>query len=481
MSIAETQGHVDVEVHTVAELHERFRKGGVRRAAVVMQDGEYRLYVDPAAPAAEPLLPALLPYLPPPADWQHQAIFIGRPSAANTDIDTLFFAFIHNTQRGLAQGGLRLRDYTEEGELRKLFEDGLRLAQGMTLKNAMAKLWWGGGKGIIAASSDLTHLIERNGNGGCLSGPQAEDDGFPARRAALFEEYGRFVSELGGAYYTAADMNTDGSDMLRVLRATRFVTCLPQVAGGSADPSPVTAEGVFRAIKASWGLLSGAGSLQRVRVAVQGVGKVGAPLAMDLLAEGAHVWVGDVKQEALDSFLQKVQAARDAGRRVDLGELTVVPVADGPQAILRQEVDVIAPCAAGQIIDQESIAGFTPCVKLVCGAANNMLGEEDRDAALLHAAGICYVPDFVCNRMGIMNCADEGMGFLEADSKDEVERVVEDVVEIVRAWRDRRAPTLETARKMAMERLAEPHPLTRMHGRAGKLINRRLARMQPGR
>lgn len=464
------------EVRTVQALHHRFQQAGVRRACVVVRDGAHRLFVDRIEAGAPPLLPVLAPYLPPPEEWEHEAVFIGRPSDEHPEIDTLFFAFVHNTQRGLAQGGLRLRDYTEIGELDKLFEDGLRLSQGMTMKNAMARLWWGGGKGIIAETPELAPRIRRSKGGHPGEAAGGEEPAYPKPRAALFEEYGRFVSEIGGVYYTAADMNTDGRDMLCVLRATRFVTCLPPSAGGSADPSPFTADGVFSSIGAAWKFLGGTDSLRDVRVAVQGAGKVGGPLVMDLLQAGARVWAGDTNLRALDDVAERVQAGGG-----DPARLTVVPLTDDLDAILRQEVDVIAPCAGGQTINQDTIPQFAPTVKLVCGAANNMLGDEDADAALLHERGICYVPDFVCNRMGIMNCADEWMGYLEVDSRSEVQRVVADVEEIVGEWKNEGTPTLQKGREMALRRLAEEHPLERMRGRGAKLLECYLKGLTPAR
>lgn len=454
------------EVRTVSELHRRFRDAGVRRACVVVRSGEYRLFADRVVPGAPPLLPVLLRYLPRPDQWEHQAVFIGRPSEAHPEIDLLFFAFVHDTRRGLAQGGLRLRDYEDVGELEKLFEDGLRLSQGMTMKNATADLWWGGGKGIIAQMPNVGPKIRK-----------PHGTAYPAHRADLFQEYGRFVSEIGGIYYTAADLNTDNDDMLHVLSSTRFVTCIPEHAGGSADPSPLTARGVARSISAAWKELSGTESLAGVRVAVQGAGKVGLPLVLDLVESGAHVRVGDTAADALRRVEQAAAQARHEGRQVHTGHLEYVLLADDPNSILASEVDVISPCATGQTINSESIARFTGSVKLVCGAANNMLRDEDRDAALLQDRGICYVPDFISNRMGIVNCADEWMGFLADDSWTAVDRLVDDVAMIVSQWKSRGTSTLQIAREMAQARLAVPHPLERLRGRAGRLLDRYLSRL----
>lgn len=491
--------HGPDEVRTVKALHHRFQQAGVRRACIVLREGEYRLFVDWMNEDAPPLLPVLTRYLPPPEKWAHEAVFIGRPleygpedvdgvdpesadttRQSNEDIDTLFFAFVHNTQRGLAQGGLRLRDYSGIGELDKLFEDGLRLAEGMTLKNAMADLWWGGGKGIVAVVDEkFGRTISPNPGDDEFRLKMKDDDPYPPRRAALFEEYGRFVSEIGGVYYTAADMNTDGRDMLRVLRATRFVTCLPQSAGGSADPSPFTAEGVFSSIKAAWKFIGGTDSLRDVRVAVQGAGKVGAPLVMKLLEAGARVWAGDTSPQTLAGLASRAEAAGADPTRLTLVRLTeesdliLRKEAEDLNAILRQEVDVIAPCAGGQTINKDTIAQFAPTVKLVCGGANNMLDDEARDAEALHRKGICYVPDFLCNRMGIMNCADEWMGYLAADSKDEIGDILKDVDNIVGEWRrdPEHVRTLDLAVKRARSKLDEPHPLgKRMHDRAKTIL-----------
>jgi leucine dehydrogenase len=278
-------------------------------------------------------------------------------------------------------------------------------------------------------------------------------------RRRLFQAYGKFVSRLGGTYYTAADLNTYNSDMVDVLSTTRFVTCLPIDRGGSGDPSPMTARGVFESMQAAWDVLFSA-PLSGVRVAVQGVGKVGKPLTTCLAEAGARLWLADFDQDVAERVARSL---RDEHPGV---EIEVV----GRDEILRAPVDVIAPCAVGGVIDEAVIDALHPDVRLVCGGANNILDDEDRDAALLHARGVTFIPDFLCNRMGIINCADEWLGYSMKDVEDKIPDIPDDTRTLLRQVRDSRRNTLEEARAMADKRLgAEEHPLRELRGRGRKL------------
>jgi leucine dehydrogenase len=251
---------------------------------------------------------------------QHEGIFIGREAG----IETVFFAFVHDTRRGLAQGGLRFGWYPN---IAALLTDGLRLSRGMTFKNALAGLWWGGGKGIMPLPPGYTH-------------PDQITD--PEERKRLFEAYGRFVASLNGLYYTAEDMGTSTEDMKAVHSLNRFTTCIPPEIGGSGNPSPFTARGVLRAMEAAWKVLSGSKSLRDVRVAVQGAGNVGMPLIGELSDAGAEVWVADIpaSRKRLEQFTQ--------GR-------PRVYIIDNPDDVYDLEVDVFSPCWRGAVINAQTI------------------------------------------------------------------------------------------------------------------------------
>lgn len=272
---------------------------------------------------------------------------------------------VHNTTLGPAIGGTRMWDFASEEEA---LDDVLRLARGMTYKGAVAGLNLGGGKAVI------------------IGDPKKD------KSEALFRSFGRFVQGMGGRYITAEDVGTTVQDMEYVRMETRHVTGISRALGGSGDPSPVTALGVYEGMKASVKRVVGRESLEGLTVAVQGVGHVGYHLCQHLHREGAHMVVADVDPEAL--------------RRVtDDFEVEVVPAAD----ICTVPCDILAPCAMGGVLNQETIPRLQ--CKIVAGAANNMLKDEDADAAALKNRRILYAPDYVINAGGLINVANELQGY----------------------------------------------------------------------
>lgn len=299
---------------------------------------------------------------------QHEAIFLEvSPSAQR-----LMGAFLHRTCRGPAAGGTRAWTYAS---MEEFLRDGLRLSLGMTHKNASAHLWWGGGKGLV-------HGVDR------LS---------PSERALLFREYGRFISELRGCYFTAKDVGTTSDDVAQIYRTTRFVTCIPPEYGGSGNPSTTTAEGVFQGIEAVCDVMTL--PLSQAKVAVQGLGEVGLRLTSFLLQAGTSVIACDPNSERCEKATRLV------------GDLQVECRRDN--AILSAPVDVLAPCALGGMINATSIP--TLQARAICGAANNQLEDPERDGLALKERGILYAPDFIVNRMGIVGCADEAFGWVDHD------------------------------------------------------------------
>lgn len=383
-----------------------------------------------------------------PAFAGHEAVFVGRAAS----FETLFFAFVHNTNRGLAQGGLRVMEYPN---LAAVLHDGLRLSQGMSRKNAVADLRWGGGKGIIPLTRNL---IEKTFRGDTAIQNRTERD-------ALFAAYGEFVAKLNGVYYTAADIGTNNRDMLAILSANRFVTSLPPQVGGSGDPSPHTAEGVFLAIKTARRHLTGSDDLTHVSVAVQGAGKVGAPLVEKLLAAGAEVFVSETRFEtdalARTSFREKFPSAQ------------IVPCGAGSEnGILTTEVEIIAPCAVGGTINQAVIPLIKPSVKIICGGANNILADEVRDGELLRRREIVFVPDFACNWMGIVNSANEAFGYLEEDVSRALEKLPAIVGAVLKRADDENISHTTAAHRIADEKIGEKPDDEFLRNRGRRIINR---------
>lgn len=267
---------------------------------------------------------------------------------------------VHSTARGPAFGGCRFWSY--DSELAAL-NDALRLSQGMSLKNALAQLPFGGGKAVIIK-------------------PAGHFD-----RPALFAAFGRAVQSLAGAYITAEDVGTTTADMLGMQAHTQFVSGIPREGAFGGDPSPKTAYGVFVSIDEGVKRVLGRSSLEGVRVALQGLGAVGWHLAEYLHRAGAKLVVADVNAEKV------------ARAQAELGA-QAVDVAD----ILATDVDVLAPCALGATLNAQSIP--TLQAKLIAGAANNQLATA-ADGDALQARGITYLPDYLVNAGGIISVARE--------------------------------------------------------------------------
>lgn len=298
---------------------------------------------------------------------QHEALFFWRGPATGA----LHSVALHRVARGPGAGGVRRRAYETLGDL---VTDGLRLSLGMGYKSALAGLWWGGGKGVIGVSG-------------------AEE------RAQVYREYGRFLTALNGCYVAAEDVGTKPDDMAEVFSNTRFATCIPPAVGGSGNPSPATARGVQMGIAAlarHWGR-----ELGELTVAIQGLGEVGLRLAHGLHEAGCALTVFDLEAEKVAAVL-----ALDPRHR-----------ASSAEDILAEPVDVLSPCALGAILNPTTIPSLR--CQAVCGAANNQLELTGRDSQALQERGILYVPDFIVNRMGIVNCADEQYGRLQPDPKNE--------------------------------------------------------------
>lgn len=359
---------------------------------------------------------------------RHEAIFleVGRTTGA------LFGAFLHCTQRGQGAGGVRHWPYQT---VRDFVVDGLRLSRGMGRKNALAGLWWGGGKGVIARQPTA-----------------APHD--TAYRSQLYAEYGEFVTGLRGIYITAEDVGTTPPDMAQIFTTTRFVTCVPPAVGGSGNPSIATARGVVCAMEGALDFL-GRGTLEGKRIAMQGTGNVGSAMIGFLLQHGVQRIVA---AEISDSLRERVlQTHRDP-------RLEVRQVTTDDTSIFREDCDIFAPNALGGILGPNTI----PLLKapLVCGAANNQLLDEHRDDLALQDCGIAYVPDFVANRMGIVNCANEQYGSLPNDpaisrhfSRDWESSVYNVTRDVLRRALEEKTTPARAANKLADELMQQPHPI----------------------
>lgn len=270
---------------------------------------------------------------------------------------------IHSTALGPSAGGTRMWDYPDS---MSMVTDVLRLSQGMSYKNAMASIPHGGGKAVIWGNSKTD------------------------KSEALFRAFGRAVDSLQGRYYTAEDVGIDTADIEIAAQETKFAAGLTSSAAASGDPSPVTAEGVFRGIKQCAMRAFGNDDLNGRTVAVQGVGSVGGYTCQHLVEAGANLVITDIDQEALADIKAKTGAKIVA-----------------PDEIYDVDADIFSPNALGAIINEDTLKRLK--VKVIAGGANNQLVIPQM-GEFVRRAGIIYAPDYVINGGGIINVAAEISG-----------------------------------------------------------------------
>ncbi|HPN38649.1 MAG TPA: Glu/Leu/Phe/Val dehydrogenase dimerization domain-containing protein [Melioribacteraceae bacterium] len=353
--------------------------------------------------------------------------------------DSLYGAFVHKTNRGQAAGGLR---YWKYFTLEDFLRDGLRLSAGMTRKNSLAGLWWGGGKGIIIHNPEVDFYDKDI-------------------RKYLYQDYGRFVTTLQGCYITAEDVGSNTEDMANVHLTTRFVTCIPPEVGGSGNPSEPTARGVISGMEAALNFLGT--DFKDKTIVVQGMGNVGAPVIKYAFEKGAKkIIAGDINVNTIQKVINNLPGKNLETRLTEIGD----------NSILLEECDVVAPCATGAILKPEIIENLK--AKIVCGAANNQLEDSDRDDVLLQKRGIVYVPDFLTNRMGIVNCANEQYGYVNNDplfeqqlNKDWEYSVYQTTLRVLNASKETGMPPAKKAIELADELAEVNHPI---FGHRGQLI-----------
>ncbi|MFA9555998.1 branched-chain amino acid dehydrogenase [Evansella sp. AB-rgal1] len=313
---------------------------------------------------------------------------------------------IHDTTLGPALGGTRMWTYESE---EAAFEDALRLAKGMTYKNAAAGLNLGGGKTVI------------------IGDPRKD------KNEAMFRAFGRFIQGLNGRYITAEDVGTTVEDMDLVYQETDYVTGISPAFGSSGNPSPVTAYGVYVGMKAAAKEAFGTDSLEGKRVAVQGVGNVAFTLCRHLHEEGAKLIVTDINKEAVQ-------------RAVDEFGATAVDTND----IYSVDCDIYSPCALGATINDETIPLLK--AKVIAGAANNQL-KETKHGDTIQELGIVYAPDYVINSGGVINVADELLGYNRERALKKVETIYDSISKIFDISKRDNIPTYVAADRMAEERM----------------------------
>ncbi|KAA0230840.1 Glu/Leu/Phe/Val dehydrogenase [candidate division KSB1 bacterium] len=324
---------------------------------------------------------------------------------------------IHDTTLGPALGGTRMWPYKSEEEA---LHDVLRLARGMTYKSAAAGLNFGGGKAVI------------------IGDPHRD------KNEMLFRAFGRFVQGFSGRFITGEDVGVEVKDMEWVRMETPWVLGISEALGGSGDPSPVTARGVYFGLKAACEAVFDTPSLKGRKVAIQGAGHVGYYLADFLNREGATLFVSDIRNERVNRCVEEFGATAVA-----------------PDKIYDVDADIFSPCALGAIINDETIPRLK--VKVIAGGANNQLADEQKHGRILMEKRILYAPDYVINAGGLINVANEIEGYHRDKALKEAEGIYGVLKQIILIAHKENIPTCEASNRLAEHRLAQVAKLKRMH------------------
>ncbi len=319
------------------------------------------------------------------------------------DPDIKAIIAIHDTTLGAAMGATRLYPYVNEEAALK---DALRLSRGMTYKAACANIPVGGGKAVIISKVE-----------------NKSDD--------LLRAYGRFVESLNGRFITGQDVNLTADDVRTISQETKHVVGVEEKSGG---PAPVTAWGVFLGLKAAVEFQLQTGSLEGVRVAVQGLGNVGKNLCQHLYENGANLFVTDISYERSEEVKRLYGA-------------TVV----APDEIYSQNVDIFSPCAMGGILNDQTIPKIS--ASIIAGCANNQLGQEKIHGQMLTDRGILYCPDYVINAGGLINVYNEMIGYNEEKAFKQVNNIYDTLLEIFARAQQQDITTNEAAKQLAEDRI----------------------------
>jgi glutamate dehydrogenase/leucine dehydrogenase len=316
---------------------------------------------------------------------------------------------IHSERLGPATGGTRMKAYPDRGAARR---DAMRLSEGMTYKWAAAGFPRGGGKAVLAVPSDLD----------------------AADRTALLRRYGAFIKELGGRFWTGADVGTSAEDMDVIAEeGAPYVFSRTPAKGGAGGSGTWTAIGVASSIEAACERLFGSRSIGGRSIVIQGAGSVGIPLIDLLAAGGARIAFGDPSPEAgrgLGPVIERI----------------------APEDVFDRPCDVFAPCALGGVLNSETILRLA--CRAVVGSANNQLAAAE-DADRLAARGILYAPDFIANAGGAIAITGiEALGWTRESAEREVRAIGDTVARVFDIAEKARITPDAAARRLAEERLA---------------------------
>lgn len=350
-----------------------------------------------------------------------QLVFCSRP-----EVGLKAIVAIHDTTLGPALGGVRMWKYSSENQA---IRDALRLSRGMTYKAAISGLNFGGGKAVIIGDSRTD------------------------KTEAMFRAFGKFIEGLAGRYLTAEDVGMTEREMSWIYSETKYVTGIPKSLGGSGDPSPVTAYGVYMGMKAAAKKAYGSDSLSNKRIAIQGAGSVATYLARYLAKENAKLFITDIFEEKAN------QLARETGAEVV-----------SPDEIYTLDLHIFSPCALGAVINDDTISHIS--CDIIAGGANNILDDEKKHSLELQNRGILFAPDYVINAGGIINISSEMQGYNEKLAMEKTSQIYDTLLNVFEYSENHNLTPVEASNILAEERIKSVGNIKTIYSSESNFSNR---------
>lgn len=303
-------------------------------------------------------------------------------------------------------GGVRMWHYQSEWEAQR---DALRLSWAMTRKLAIADEPYGGMKIVLYNNPDKDKTSE------------------------LLKAFGKIMNSYKGWLITGVDLGLNLEDAKKM--ETPYIVCRDKKEKSTGSSGENTAYGMWKSLKVCAEEITGKPSLKDLKIAVQGLGAVGGNLVPYLVKDGANVIVTDISDKAIKSIVQKYK---------------VTPIK--PEAYYEIACDIISPCAVGGVINEQVIKKLK--CKVVAGAANNVLDDENEDAQRLLKKGILFAPDIIINGGGVMQAIVEVEGGTRKDAEKKADRIPGRLKTIINQAKRKKTTTVDVINEMINKKIA---------------------------
>ena len=348
-------------------------------------------------------------------------------------VDT--YIHISGLEKGPALGGCRIQRYERESEARQNVRE---LSRGMWYKSALADLPYGGGKALLLADAE-TEKNER-----------------------LLGNFAALVNDLHGNYITAEDAGTNLEDMDFLFQHTKYVVGTSKFSG---NPSPVTAFGVYKGLKACL-KHAGLDSVKGLTFAIKGAGNVANYLVFGFPEDKKYdefrtefpglihlqpkvIYYHEKIGKRSDDFKAK---ARKLGLSSKLQRRSEEELYEVPKEVFMPMA--LRHSAAGEYLQALAASGC----RIIAGSENSQLKDEVKDMHLIQQNGIIYAPDFAINAGGLMSVhfekvAQDITGEYDATAPLRSAAGIENTIaEILDQAKETRRNTLQIAKEFAERR-----------------------------